>query len=140
MRKQDIYIGNIMKASNYMEHTVFDKNIEKDKFLNRTYKFGYVTYDKELYKENVVLLKVQDGFIDLEEVTSIWYLIMADNLSLDYRKLVKFVFPSCDGEYYIDENSLVSFYSKDEIEKAPKTTLKTVKQKRLKRIKNRTLS
>lgn len=73
---ENIYIGNIMRCTKYEEHT----NCVIEDFCGID-TFGHIIEENEIYKENVILLKVaQNGYVDLDQLNSY----------LDYLKIKKY--------------------------------------------------
>lgn len=118
MRQKQVFIGNIKKCTKYINHSRFNEIVYiGDKCINLN-SFGYVETEDEVYKENVLLVKIKNGgYIDLENFNSIldYIKIYKDNLKEGYA-LWKTIIPAYPREInslFVDEKSLKPYFNKN---------------------------
>ena len=105
MKIENIYIGDIKKCTKYEEHNMIISN-----FGGIVTGFGGINTEGELYKKDVVLIKLKNGgYVDIDRYNTIF-----DKLKLTMNgnrlgELVMSRFASHEGSLYVD--NLEPYYS-----------------------------
>lgn len=103
MNKSDVFVGNVIKVNNAKEYNEYgnSSNNETD----------YV----ELHRSLVVLIKTRNNrYVCIRDITSLVKEILFDlGIPLDTMDTKA----TYDGELIVDEESLVPYYSKKDLEK-----------------------
>ncbi len=111
MKRRDIYIGKVKKCkclSGYLEYG--DSRYVLDFRINKT-EFGYIENNAYVVDEYAVLIKVSDKrYIWLKTIEDIFEEMLI-NFGIELHSLR--VEPLMDGELFVDEYSLVSYYEND---------------------------
>lgn len=107
MKTEQIFIGNINKCVKYEERPTC---------ISGSDSFGHIVTDYELYKENVILIKIENGgYVDLERFNSI----------LDHIKIKQAIteggyilgglmmptYAYCMDALFVDKKSLRPYYA-----------------------------
>lgn len=119
MKSEQIFIGNIRKCTKYEEHITFQSEICINGISIGCDSFGYFETDDELYKENAILIKIENGgYVDLERFNSVLdYIRIYKDISKDGFKLGGLMMSTSSHELnslFVDENSLKPYYSNEQ--------------------------
>lgn len=98
MKEERIFVGNVMKCTNYT-------NIKK--VINNRVELEYVLRESELIKENTVLMKTKNGLYSEIDGLNICEMALLYNASVG-KKLLK-TKPTFQNELYVDEGSLKAY-------------------------------
>ena len=114
MKTEKIYIGNIRRCTSYEEHYTRTASTCIDDMCIENESLGYINSDDVLYKENAILLKLDNGgFVDLEDLNS-----LLDILKLKKNSLSKWITlggsvmittPYENDCLFVDRNSLRNY-------------------------------
>lgn len=134
MKKGQIFIGDIRKCTKYDTHTTFSSNCYIGDQCIGCDSFGYIEVEDELYKENAILIKIENGgYVDLERFNSILdYIKIHHDLTKNGYRLGGLMMSErahCIDSLFVDEKSLKPYYA-DEIQN------NNVSIRQLKKIKN----
>lgn len=116
MKSEQIFIGNIKKCTKYEEHnTVVGSTYIGDQLIC-TDSFGYITKEDELYKENAVLIKIENGgYVDLDRFNSILdYIRIHKSITENGYRLGGLMMPTSAYSrncLFVDKESLRPYYT-----------------------------
>lgn len=116
MEEERYFIGNIKKCTKLKTHKTFEMVTE-----GITDSFGYIEIEDELYKENAILLKTKEGYIDLDNLTTLYNIKKNRNK----KNILMPTYPIYIGCLFIDEKSLKPY--KSDIKKSTKAIKKVMK-------------
>lgn len=116
MEEERYFIGNIKKCTKLGAHKTFEMVTE-----GITDSFGYIEIEDELYKENAILLKTKEGYIDLDNLTTLYNIKKNRNK----KNILMPTYPIYIGCLFIDEKSLKPY--KSDIKKSTKAIEKVMK-------------
>lgn len=116
MEEERYFIGNIKKCTKLEAHKTFEMVTE-----GITDSFGYMEIEDELYKENAILLKTKEGYIDLDNLTTLYNIKKNRNK----KNILMPTYPIYIGCLFIDEKSLKPYES--DIKKSTKAIKKVIK-------------
>lgn len=111
MKRENIFVGNIRICTHYSVYCIENienfKDVEPDRIVKNKNGLNYYVHSKDtLYKENAILIKLNNGkYVDLDKLNS----------RLTNKK--KFLLPTSTNNIYklfVDESSLKPYYSKEE--------------------------
>lgn len=116
MKTDQIFIDDIRKCTKYETHHTFSSSTYIGDQCIDCESFGYIKEDDELYKENAVLVKIEnDGYVDLEKFNSIldYIKIYRDITENGYRLggLMMSTSAHSIGSLFVDEKSLKPYYA-----------------------------
>ncbi len=116
MKTDQIFIGNIRKCTKYEIHITFSSSTCIDDQCIGYDSFGHIEEEDELYKENAVLIKIENGgYVDLERFNSILdYIGIYRNLTKDGYRLGGLMMSTsahCIDSLFVDEKSLKPYYA-----------------------------
>lgn len=114
MKTDQIFIGDIRKCTKYETHTTFSGSTYIGNQHIYCDSFGYIDEDDELYKENAILIKIENGgYVDLERFNSILdYIKIYRDIKKDGYRLGLMMSTSahCIDSLFVDEKSLKPYY------------------------------
>ena len=115
MKTDQIFIGDIRKCTKYETHNTFSSSAYIGDQCIGCDSFGYIDEDDELYKENAVLIKIENGgYVDLERFNSILdYIKIYRDITKDGYRLGGLMMSTsghCIGSLFVDEKSLKPYY------------------------------
>lgn len=119
MKPEQIFIGDIRRCTKYETHTTFSSNTYIDDICIGCDSLGYIEVDDELYKENAILIKIENGgYVDLERFKSIldYIRIYQDITKHGYNLggLMMSGYAYCIDSLFVDENSLKPYFTDKE--------------------------
>lgn len=119
MKTDKIFWGNIRKCTKYEVHKVFTCSEYINDQCIGSDSFGYVERDDELFKENAILIKIENGgYVDLENLNSILdYIRIYRDIKKDGFRLGGLMMstsPHCAGSLFVDQDSLTPYYAKNQ--------------------------
>lgn len=131
MKKDQIFIGDIRKCTKYEIHTTFGNNAYIGDVCIGCDSFGYINSNDELYKENAILIKIENGgYVDLERFNSFLdYVRIYQNITKNGYCLGKLMMPTsayCINSLFVDEKSLKSYY--DDKQQADNISVRQLKK------------
>ena len=111
MKIEGLYTGTILKCT-YINDTLKDDVDES---------YGFFRYNYEMYKENVLLAKIENGgYVEFDKLNSI---INRIKIGKDIHKngwregFMISTCPSCVGNYFVDEDSIKPYKNNVNIKK-----------------------
>ena len=116
MKPEQIFIGNIKRCTKYEEYNTIVGSTYIGNQLICTDSFGYITKEDELYKENAVLIKIENGgYVDLDRFNSFLdYIRIHKDITKNGYRLGGLMMstsahsPNC---LFVDEKSLKPYYT-----------------------------
>lgn len=116
MKTDQIFIGDIRKCTKYETHTTFSSSTYIGDQCIGCDSFGHIVEDDELYKENAVLIKIENGgYVDLERFNSILdYIRIYRDITKDGYRLGGLMMSTsahCIDSLFVDEKSLKPYYT-----------------------------
>ncbi len=134
MKAEQIFIGNINKCTKYEQHDILKSELI-DGITGEVVgcqKFGYIEREGEVYKENAILIRLQNGgYVDIDNLNSILdHLSVHRDITKDGYRAGRLIMPTLawkEGCLYVDESTLRKCYS--ESESQDKVTVRSLKQK-----------
>lgn len=116
MKTDQIFIGDIRKCTKYETHTTLSSSTYIGDQCIGCDSFGYIDKDDELYKENAVLVKIENGgYVDLERFNSILdYIRIYRDITKDGYRLGGLMMSTsahCIDSLFVDEKSLKPYYA-----------------------------
>ncbi len=115
MKTDQIFIGDIRKCTKYETHTTFSSETYFGNQCIACDSFGYIDSDDELYKENAILIKIENGgYVDLDCFKSFldYFKIYQDITKEGYRLggLMMSTKAHCINSLFVDKESLKPYY------------------------------
>ena len=134
MKAEQIFIGNINKCTKYEQHDILKSELI-DGISGEVIgceRFGYIEREGEVYKENAILIKLQNGgYVDIDNLNSILdQLSVYRDITRDGYKAGRLIMPTLawkEGCLYVDESSLKRCFN--ESMSQDKVTVRSLKQK-----------
>ena len=125
MKQEDIYVGTIKKCINVEKYNRYgERQFEGDCQVGSV-TLGHINYWAEVSIENAVLIKTKkNNYILLNNIENLKERLLTD---LGYEVYPLKTYPSRDGQYFVDKNSLQPYFAKKKQEE-------NIKVKQLKRI------
>ncbi len=120
MNTSQIFTGTIRRCTEHEVHSIFSLSTYIDGQCIGCDGIGSVHIDSEIYKENAVLIKLQNGdYVDLESLDSILdYIRIYQSYSYGLRGLMMSSFqPNHVGELFVDDTSLKPYYGDEQASK-----------------------
>lgn len=116
IKPEQIFIGDIKKCTKYKMHTTFSSSLYIGDHCIGCDSFGHIEEDSELYKENAVLIKIENGgYVDLEKLNSILdYIKIHRDIEKDGYQLGGLMIPTeayCAGKLFVDGKTLKPYYN-----------------------------
>lgn len=112
INKENVFIGNIMKCT---EYDVTNVLVTEDMFERCSY--GYIKTSKELYKENQILIRICNNpevYVELKNMKNFCSYIniynQVDDNGITVNNIVLPTSASYSGEVYVDRESLKPYY------------------------------
>lgn len=103
MNKSDVFVGNIIRVNNAEDYNKYGDSCNNE------------TDYAELYRSLVVLIKTRsDKYVCIKDVNSLIKEILFD-LNIPFDTMTTRA--TYDGELIVDEESLVPYYSKEDLRK-----------------------
>lgn len=110
MKKEDIYVGTLMKCVKYENYLKDGERTFVPDFEIGHMKTGHFEYNSRVIKETAMFLKKDDGYICLDTLKNGVETILV-NMGFDIN--VIYTTPCCDDDYYVLKDSLVPYYSEN---------------------------
>ena len=118
MKTEQIFTGDIRKCTKYERHTSFESKTYINGVCVDCDSFGHIETDDVLYRENAVLIKIQNGgYIDLDTLNSVLdYIKVKKNIKEDGFILGGLILDTsahCMDSLFVDSESLKPYYNND---------------------------
>lgn len=116
LRADQVFIGNIKKCIKYDTYNTFNSDIYVGNQCIGGDTFGYVDIDCDNYKDNAILIQIDDGpgYVDLDTLNSIldYIKVCKDITEVGYYLggLIMSTAPHCLGSLFVVEESLKPYY------------------------------
>lgn len=122
MKTGQIFIGDIRKCTKYEAHNIFSSSFFIGDECIGSDAFGYIDLESEIYKENAILIKIENGgYVDLERFNSILdYIRIYKDIRKDGYMLGGLMMPTSANNInslFVDEESLKPYYTTKKIPK-----------------------
>lgn len=116
MKADQIFIGNIRKCIKYETHATLSGSTYIGNQCIVCDSYGYIDEDSELYKENTILIKIENGgYVDLERFNSILdYIKIYRDITKDGYRLGGLMMSTSAysvDSLFVDEKSLKPYYT-----------------------------
>ena len=128
MKKEQIFIGNIKKCTEYEEVITSCWGVITNKGLIASDSYGYNMTNDELYKEDVILVKLKNDFyVELEKLNLLLKLKAQTSARKGYKinEFMMLTSPSAVGDLFVDEKSLKPYYGMED--KSAKVLMRKLK-------------
>ena len=113
MKKEQIFIGNIKKCTEYEMVATTSVGIIINGRIVSSDSYGYTKTNDELYKEDVILVKFKNDFyVELEKLNLLLKLKAQTSARRGHviNELMMLTSPSAVGDLFVDEKSLKPYY------------------------------
>ena len=127
MKKEQIFIGNIKKCTEYEMVATTSVGIIINGRIVSSDSHGYIKKD-ELYKEDVILVKLKNDFyVELEKLNLLLKLKAQTSARKGYKinEFMMLTSPSAVGDLFVDEKSLKPYYGMED--KSAKVLMRKLK-------------
>lgn len=108
MKREDIYVGTLMKCTNFKGYLKDGERTFVPEFEIGSMKTGYFKYNSKVIKEHAIFIKKEEGFICLGLLNNCIEEFLA-NIGLGMNMV--YTTPCCDGDYYVLKDSLRPYYT-----------------------------
>lgn len=128
MKKEQIFIGNIKKCTEYEEAITSCRGVITKNGIVASDSYGYTKTDDELYKEDVILVKLKNDFyVELEKLNLLLKLKAQTRTRKGHviNEFMMLTSPSAVGDLFVDEKSLKPYYGMED--KSAKVLMRKLK-------------
>ena len=110
MKREDIYVGTLMKCINYNDYLKDGERTFVPEFEIGHMKTGYFQYNSKVIKETAIFIKKDDGYICVDMLKNgVETFLVNMGLEVD----VIYTTPCCDDDYYVLKDSLKPYYTEN---------------------------
>ena len=110
MKREDIYVGTLMKCIKFEDYLKDGERTFVPEFISGPVQIGHSQFNVKLIKEHAIFIKKDDGFICLGLLNNFVEEFLV-NMGLDINMI--YTTPCCDDDYYVLKDSLQPYYTEN---------------------------